>query len=126
MLNKLNQNFKSMKNRKDYPENWEDEIRPKVLERDKFRCQQCGIKHRKSYIFPKNGVPISVTDEEMKEAKKYGEKAYKVFLQIAHLDGNPSNNEMSNLLALCPKDHLNYDRKRNNLSKKVKFVNKSK
>jgi len=75
--------------------------------------------HRKCYIFKKNGQRIRVTETEAKEAKKYGEKAYKVYLQIAHLDRNPKNNEKDNLVSLCPKCHLNYDREINMLSRKM-------
>lgn len=87
-----------------------------------FKCSVCKIEHKKCYIFPKNSKPIKVDEEEMKEAKSFGEKAYKVFLQVAHLDHNPSNNDMNNLKVFCPKCHLANDREINNLKRKSKIV----
>jgi len=107
-----------MRNRKDYPDNWTDTIRPAVLKRDNYKCNNCNIKHRKSYVFLKDNSYFEIPDNELKEWKSYGDKAYKVYLQIAHLDRNTKNNKMSNLKALCPKCHLAYDRVYNNMLRK--------
>lgn len=115
-----------MKNRENYPENWEDTIRPDILKRDNYTCKGCGAKHRKSYIFHKNGKRTSIHEDEIQEAKEAGEKAYKVFLQIAHKDQNPSNNNYNNLIAFCRKCHLNFDRSCNNLKKSFLFQEKTK
>lgn len=112
-----------MKNRANYPENWEDEIRPRILKRDKYACQHCGLKHRGTYIYTKDNHRLKVTEEEGKEAKGEGEKVVKIFLQVAHLDHNPKNNEDDNLLSLCNGCHLMNDRPMNNLKRKVKYKN---
>lgn len=108
-----------MRNRKEYPENWEDEIRPDILKRDKFRCTVCQVEHRKTYVFQKDGTKFKIPKEEIKEWKEYGDKAYTVYLQIAHLDQNRSNNNYENLRAMCPKCHLNHDRDHNTLKRKM-------
>lgn len=41
---------------------------------------------------------------------KDGEKLFKIVLTIAHLDHDPTNNNPSNLRALCQKCHNNYDK----------------
>ena len=107
-----------MRNRKEYPENWEDEIRPGILKRDNFKCKVCQAEHRKTYVFQKDGTKFKIPKEEIKEWKEYGDKAYTVYLQIAHLDRDTNNNDYSNLMALCPKCHLNYDREFNMLKRK--------
>lgn len=109
-----------MRNRHNYSENWNDEIRPRILKRDKFKCQNCGVKHRKSYLFLENGTYIEIDKEELQEAKANGERAYTVFLQVAHLDHNPQNNDENNLKSLCPKCHLKNDKEFNKLARKSK------
>jgi hypothetical protein len=106
-----------MKNRTDYPDNWYDEIRPKILLRDKKQCQKCGVVHRNSYVWGKDGKRHRINKSEIKEEKEAGNKAYQIFLQIAHLDHNTKNNDESNLLSLCVKCHLNNDRAHNNILK---------
>lgn len=109
-----------MRNRENYPINWNYEIRPDILKRDKFKCVRCKAKHGITYVFNKNGSRFIIPKAELKEWKGFGDKAYTVWLQIAHLDRNPKNNDYSNLSALCPKCHLNYDREINQLMRKSK------
>jgi len=108
-----------MNNRQRYAENWEDTIRPDILKRDGYQCVICGVRHRKSYVFEKDGSFFLIPEDEIKEWKSYGDKAYKVFLQIAHLDNNPGNNNYENLKAMCPKCHLRYDKKHSQLMRKA-------
>ena len=77
-----------------YPPNWLTEIRPYILKRDKYTCQHCGRKHKQYYInFDK-------------------EKNSQCILQVAHLDHDPENwnISMKRLLSLCQECHLKYDR----------------
>ncbi len=99
-----------MRNRKDYPENWNDEIRPRILSRDKFKCQDCGIKHR-SYVLVDSHCNRTIIDkQEHDEYKTYGANTYRVFLQVAHKDNIKSNCIDSNLVSLCPTCHNKMDR----------------
>lgn len=110
-----------MRNKSKYPDNWRDTIRPRILKRDNYQCKICGVKHRKCYVFEKDGSKFEIPENELKEWIEYGDKAYKVFLQVAHLDRNRENNEDYNLLSMCPKCHLNYDRQHNILMRKAKL-----
>lgn len=62
-------------------------IRGELLARAKNRCERCGVP---------NGMLLS--------------SGVRVVLTIAHLDQDPSNNDASNLQALCQRCHLNHDR----------------
>lgn len=109
-----------MRNRNRYDVNWSDIIRGQAIKRANFRCENCGVIHKGFYIFPKFEKPIKTDKFEMLEAKENGEKAYQVFLQVAHLDHNPANNNDDNLKVLCVKCHLENDREMNNLKRKSK------
>lgn len=111
-----------MKNRHKYAANWYDTIRPAILKRDKYICQHCGVRHRICYEWDKSGNKYIINKDEIKESKKAGFKAYQVFLQIAHIDNDPSNNNYTNLVALCPACHLQMDRE---FSKIVRHSNKN-
>lgn len=104
-----------MRNKERYPENWTDVIRPAILLRDKYKCIKCGLKHRITYVFPLNANPFQIPVSEKNEWKGYGDKVYTVYLQVAHLDHNESNNHFSNLASMCVKCHLAYDKENNKL-----------
>jgi hypothetical protein len=42
-------------------------------------------------------------------AKKEGFKVRRIWLQVAHLDQDTTNNDLSNLKTLCPRCHLRHD-----------------
>lgn len=88
-----------MKNRHRYPPNWEDTIRPKVLERDGYECQKCKVKHRS---IDKSGLK-------------------RVILQVSHKDHTTRSHSLGNLWLLCPPCHLEYDRAVNNILRKSKL-----
>ncbi len=99
-----------MKNKHKYPENWTDEVRPAILKRDGYKCQHCNIKHRTYLFIDQNNKRIMVNRAEHEELKAGGYKTYRVFLQVAHIDNDPSNNDFVNLLSLCPACHHNQDK----------------
>lgn len=74
--------------KRDYPSNWFTEIRPRILERAKNCCEQCGIAN---YTIKESGT--------------------KVVLTIAHLDHDKLNHEVKDerLMALCQACHLALD-----------------
>lgn len=100
-----------MQNKSEYPENWNDEIRPRILIRDSYKCCHCGVLHRKSIVWLSSVSWKYINDSEVKEWKLAGYKAYKVFLQVAHIDNDKQNCEDINLKALCSKCHLTMDRR---------------
>jgi len=98
-----------MQNRKNYPANWVDEIRPSILKRDKMRCRHCGVKHRSWIVRLAPGLYQTIDKDEISDFSNNGKRPYQVFLQVAHLDNNTLNNDESNLLALCNACHLIMD-----------------
>jgi 5-methylcytosine-specific restriction endonuclease McrA len=123
-------------NYKDYPANWFTEIRPNVLERAGNRCEFCGVlNYEYVYRGTLDGVEIYQTldgsifraDDGTYIATDFGadiepaskkQLAIKVILTVAHLDHDISNNDYSNLRALCQQCHLRYDAKRHKRTRK--------
>lgn len=106
-----------MNNRQRYPENWSDEIRPSILKRDNYRCQRCNVKHRQYIFIDQNNKRIVVDRQEHEELKREGLKTFRIYLQVAHLNHNPQDNDPSNLLSLCPTCHHENDKEHKRLMK---------
>ena len=124
-----------------YPPNW-DEIRKRILARDKNCCVTCGIHdHSVGYrsekgVFipcggnllledygsgwdPYTGYPLSykAAAEMAAFQTMHDENGYTfivIVLTIAHLDHNPENCAGSNLASLCQRCHNIYDRPHRN------------
>jgi 5-methylcytosine-specific restriction endonuclease McrA len=84
-------------NKKRYPPNW-PEIRKKILDECKNRCEFCGVE---------NGI--------IRDGKR-------IVLTIAHLDHTPENCARENLRALCQKCHNKYDAKHRAQTRKRHFL----
>lgn len=96
-------------NYKEYSPDWKDIIRPQILQRDGYKCQSCGINH-KIRVYKNSRKDYVECDDFIEEwAKKNGKKVFTLYLAVAHLDHDKSNNDPSNLLTLCPKCHSKYD-----------------
>lgn len=76
-----------------YPTDWKTVIRPRILERAQHRCEA-------TPAFP-NCHAANKT--------RHPETGSMVVLTIAHMDHDTTNNDDSNLKALCQRCHLNYD-----------------
>lgn len=108
-----------------YPSNWKTEIRPAILQRDKYKCKFCGAINGsivKIYSPTHRRVIAPVECNQINQLvhggyyrsqaiKKLG--FVKIVLTIAHLDQDITNNANENLAALCQRCHLNHDRKAN-------------
>lgn len=93
-----------------YHPDWKDIIRPSILRRDQYKCKVCGVKH-KSRVYRNTNSGYVECDEFMEEwARNNGRKVFTLYLQIAHLNHDKSNNEPSNLQALCPIHHARHDK----------------
>lgn len=115
-------------NYKKYPKNWK-EIRKRILNRAKDKCECCGLQN--------HSMVSSVKDAQGKVhwlIQDYGAwmrsgqpKRVKVVLTIAHLDHDETNHNVTDdrLKAMCQICHLRYDakeKKRRLLeNKKLKF-----
>ena len=104
---------------KKYAPNWLDEIRPRILLRANYKCEQCGRKHKKHYL--KNDLHNigELDDTDINLMLRTGCAIVRIILTIAHLDRNPMNNANTNLRALCQHCHLNYDREDNIFKRKT-------
>lgn len=119
--------------KKRYPDNWEYISAFIRHERAKNKCEGCGL-HNGLHIkrLPNNKYRIC-TELEMQELEEYKVilkvnhlsackklKITKIILAVAHLDFDESNNNHSNLKALCQKCHNAHDRSNNLLRQKGK------
>ena len=98
-----------MRNRNNYPENWFDVIRPEILKRDKYKCNECEAHHRQHGYYDGDKFYVLLDAFQIAWAKKQGFKVQKIHLQVAHLDQDPSNNNYDNLVSKCAKHHLRFD-----------------
>jgi 5-methylcytosine-specific restriction endonuclease McrA len=126
-------------NYKNYPSNWKTEIRPAILERAGNKCEFCGVLNYAVGYRDLDGIFQRTAGNEMhdkagygelkysealslvKHCNDYGEDDYKliiIILTIAHLDHDITNNDYSNLKALCQQCHNRYDRDYRNANRK--------
>jgi 5-methylcytosine-specific restriction endonuclease McrA len=109
-----------MKNKHLYPENWEDTIRPAILQRDKYKCCICGVAHRAIGYYDVNKQFI-ICDEFMQDwANRQGLKIQKIHLQIMHINHIKDDVRPENLQAGCPRCHLNHDRDFNTILRRAR------
>lgn len=117
-------------NYKNYDPKWKSEIRPSILERANNCCEVCKVKNG-WYVFRgflESGLEVfqdvdaNIYNAETGEliCKNYYEyikplsgnenqKAIKVVLTVAHLNHDTTDNDPSNLKALCQLHHLRLD-----------------
>ena len=118
-------------NYSDYPSNWKD-IRKDILERANHCCEWCGVKNYTYGYRNLDGEFVSeytvgenIYDDAWWESQ-FGDdqepKRIRIILTVAHLgipkfpcDTGDKNDKMdcryNNLVALCQKCHLNFDKK---------------
>lgn len=96
--------------KKQYSEEWTDKIRPAILLRDNFKCQDCGVRHLKYVHRNTNGVWHYIEPDEYAEMQPHKLRVYRVYLQVAHLNCDKNNNNPDNLRTLCLWCHLKFDK----------------
>lgn len=125
---------------KKYPSNWKTEIRPAILHRANNCCEFCMVKNYSEGFRNKEGhfyttefvieelesTGLDMFEDELFHCvQKDGKvKPIKIVLTIAHLDHIISNNEFSNLKALCQKCHLDYDKDHHKKNSRETIKNK--
>ena len=90
-----------------YPADWKTAIRPRILERERHRCKWCAVENGAN-------LPARCCNERIFDERGRclcGKRRPRVVLTIAHLDHDITNNNDSNLAALCQRCHLTYDAK---------------
>mgnify|MGYP003528876597 FL=1 len=114
-----------------YPKNWKTVIRPDILKRANNRCEFCKVENyeyafrgflscgKEVYQLSNGNIYDAKTGEFLIQSfdvyispstGNENQKAVKIVLTIAHLNHVTTDNEYSNLRALCQKCHLNYDK----------------
>jgi hypothetical protein len=77
----------------------------------------CGIRH-KSRVYLSNKTNYVECDEFLEVwAKGTGKKVFTMFLQVAHLDHDKTNNSLNNLRVLCPRHHGLFDKEHKRMLK---------
>lgn len=98
---------------KRYPSNWRSEIRPAILARANNCCEICGVENKRViWRNPSNKEQYEYWPEGM-ESEAWsidGRKSVLIILTIAHMDHDETNNDYSNLKALCQLHHLRHDK----------------
>lgn len=111
-----------MRNKKNYPSNWNDEIRPLALKRGNYKCSKCKIRHRAIGYYDYKNVFVDCDDFMLRHAQQLSFKLVTIILQVHHKDGNPGNNLDDNLQCLCNKCHLEVERNLNILKRKMRGI----
>lgn len=116
-------------NYNEYPANWKTEIRPDIMKRAgevmeggkivvEARCEWCNVPNhftvtrtgeKPAKQIWVNAKPKAVHWEDYTIVPP-DQEGTKIILTIAHLDRDKTNNEYSNLAALCQRCHLSHDR----------------
>lgn len=124
---------------KNYPPNWKTEIRPAILKRADNCCEFCLVPNymvilrgeydgRECYQDTDGNIYCARTSECI--GSDYVGTVHptntfiKVILTIAHLDQDVTNNDYSNLRALCQKCHLSHDEMQHRLNSRETRKNK--
>lgn len=94
-------------NKKLYPKNWA-KIRSNILARAEYCCEFCFLRNYELGIRDE-GYFYGLTSTHKQGQFYGGRKVIKIVLTIAHLDHDPTNNDYSNLKALCQQCHNRYD-----------------
>lgn len=94
-----------------YPPNWKSEIRPRILQRAKNCCEECGLENHTIALSYKNNGKTFWVGPAFWDLLNFEYKEVKVVLTIAHLDHDEENLEVKDerLKALCQLCHLTYD-----------------
>ncbi len=104
-----------MRNKEHYPDNWTDEIRPRILIRDGYKCTVCNIKHRVYVFIDSADKRIVVDKKEHEDLKSEGYRTYRIYLQVAHKNNIKSDCSDGNLISLCNLCHYKRDKVWKNL-----------
>lgn len=113
-----------------YHPEWKSRIRPDILKRADNKCECCGVENYAVGYRDLNGIFQRTAGNEMHDKAGFGELKYMdaiqlikhcneysdddykliiIVLTIAHLDHDISNNDYSNLKAMCQRCHNRYD-----------------
>lgn len=106
-------------NRHLYPSNWK-QIREEVRERAADMCEKCGVLNYDTvwrstdgtawmYAHGDNGELYDMDGNECHDDVWIVMKDIEIVCTVAHLDHDPTNNDLANLRFWCQKCHNSYD-----------------
>ena len=103
--------------RSKYPANW-NEISRAIRERAGNRCEWPGCGVRNHAVGSRDRFGVWHDEDDIHALNSaVGESLFgdfpamiRIVLTVAHMDHDTTNNDPSNLKALCQKHHLNHDR----------------
>jgi 5-methylcytosine-specific restriction endonuclease McrA len=113
-----------MRNRREYPDNWNDEIRPKILQRDQYKCTDCGIRHRQWVAKRLREKIIKIESNEKEDYRGFGYKVYMIRLHVCHINNNKKDTREVNLKSLCVSCHAKMDSNYKALIRKGNMIKK--
>lgn len=104
---------------KEYHPDWKAISLRIRTERAQNKCEWCGVANRDIY-FAIDGVRVRHDGSQYHDqlVMDCGLKCTKIVLTVAHIDHDKTNDDDSNLAALCQSCHLNHDRKQHAESRK--------
>lgn len=89
-----------------YPQDWPS-ISLRIREQAGQKCQQCGLENYSKIV--RDGDTWEAFDEHRIATRHPYPKVTTVVLTVHHIDADPSNNQDSNLIALCQRCHFQAD-----------------
>lgn len=106
--------------KKVYPPNWETDIRPRILERADYCCENCGVRQYTVGYRCASGkvIPLIIAYSHKEGAalrdrmnEVMNRKVIVIRLHIAHLNHDEWNHDVKDedLAALCGKCHFSHD-----------------
>lgn len=90
-----------------YPPDWKTAIRPRILARDGNKCRCCGLGNKLWGFRSAAGTFRSLPEGRAAPA---GFKAFRVLLNVVHLDHALTDHSDDNLGLMCQKCHAAYDK----------------
>ncbi len=109
-----------------YPRNWKSEIRPAILDRANHECEECKVPNYAIGYWLDGGFHLCEYNKDnsmMKGRRGFRVndlvKVVKIILTVSHTDHDVTNNDHSNLRALCQRCHLTHDREHHSKMRKI-------
>ncbi|HEX8505505.1 MAG TPA: hypothetical protein VF630_09065 [Hymenobacter sp.] len=91
---------------KSYPPGWRKTVRPRILARDGHHCRCCGLSNH-LWGYRDAGGRFHSLPKGRKAPP--GFRAFRILLNVVHLDHGLSNHSDGNLGLMCQQCHRRYD-----------------
>ena len=90
-----------------YPKHWKKEVRPRILARVGHKCRCCGL-HNHLWGYRDGGGKFHALPEKRKAPR--GFRAFRILLNVVHLDHALVDHSDDNLGLMCQRCHGRYDK----------------